>query len=69
MKMEFKLMPFIVPNFVSVSMPAGKREDGIKTLPSLALHELEPDVLSGLCDEFRKDVFAKAMKKDPKEQP
>ena len=39
---------------------------GIKSL-SLNLSELDEDTLSNLCDQFRKNVFEKANKKDPRE--
>lgn len=62
---ETKLRPFTVPNFVTVVMPPGKREDGLKPVPSFSLRELSPETLAELCDEFRVAVFAQAMKKDP----
>src|SRR5690606_21598479 len=65
--MPMKLKPFQVPNFALVEMPAGKREEGFNPLPPFPLHELSPETLDALCAEFRAAVFAKAMKKDPKE--
>ena len=65
MKVELKLKPFQTPNFVSVDMPPRSRAEGFTPLPSLALHELSPETLAEMCDEFRKEVFAKAMANDP----
>lgn len=62
---ETKLRPFTVPNFAIAEPSLGRRQDGVKESPSFALHELSPETLAEMCDEFRVAVFAKAMKKDP----
>lgn len=64
--MRVKLKPFNTPNFVIQEMPNSLRQDGLKDPPSFALKELEADVLSDLCEEFRKEIFRKAEKKDPR---
>ncbi len=46
-------------------MPPRERQEGMVESPKFHLRELEPEVLSELCDEFRRNVFAKAEKKDP----
>lgn len=66
MFIEVKLRPWVTPNFVSAEMPTAAREDGFKESPKWHISELEEDQLSELCDQFRKDIFAKAGKIDPK---
>lgn len=62
---ETKLRPFTVPNFV-IPVPAQvKRQDGFQSVPGIPLHELSPETIAEMCDEFRVAVFAKSMKKDP----
>ena len=58
-----KLRPFSVPNFVIQETAPGLKQDGFKEPSTFALHELDTDTLEGLCDQFRKDVFAKAEKR------
>lgn len=65
MKIEVKLKPFVVPNFVNVDMGPGKREDGPQSLPSFPLAELSAEALDELCTTFRRDIFDKAAKRDP----
>lgn len=65
MKLQVKLKPFIVPNFVNIDMPPCKREDGFKELPSFPLSALSPEALEELCIAFRLAVFEKAGKRDP----
>lgn len=60
-KQEIEIKPFTVPNFVILN--------GSKTLqclnPSIPIENLDVDVLSELCIEFRANVFKKCDKKDP----
>ena len=63
---ETKLQPFNVPNFALCEPSLARRQDGMRELPKFALHELSPETLAEMCDEFRVAVFAKAMKKDPR---
>lgn len=63
---EVELRPFTTPNFVIQRMAPVKREEGFKEAPKYALSELEPSVLSELCDTFRREIFEKAGKADPK---
>lgn len=55
-----KLQPFSVPNYAIEEARVGKREDGLVETPKHHLSELDEDVLSQLCDQFRADVFARA---------
>jgi len=55
-----ELQPFTVPNYVTVKMPPGKREDGFREAPKYALHELDNRTLIRLCDEFKDAVLRKA---------
>ena len=65
MEVKLKLQPMSVPNFVIAMMPPRERQEGMVEAPKFHLRELDPEVLSQLCDEFRRNVFAKAEKKDP----
>lgn len=66
MEIKIELQPISTPNYVLAKMPPGKREDGFKEGLKYRLPELPVDVLSGLCDEFRVEVFKKAGKEDPR---
>lgn len=56
-----KLKPFKVPNFV---LPEDVNPgDGGRSFP---LRDIEPKVLSAMCDKFREDVFLKAERQDPR---
>lgn len=65
MEVKLKLQPMGVPNYVIVQMLARPRQEGMVDPPKFHLRELDADVLAGLCDEFRRNVFAKAEKPDP----
>ena len=62
MKIEIQLQPFSTPSFVRQVIPSGIRGEG----QIFALSAVPATSLSELCDQFRKDVFEKAGKKDPK---
>lgn len=65
MEIKLKLQPMSVPNYVIAMMPPRERQDGMVEAPKFHLRDLEPEVLAELCDEFRRNVFAKAEKRDP----
>jgi hypothetical protein len=48
-KIDFELKPFITPNFV-------ESKEGYP----ISVEDLDADILEQLCDQFRRDVFAKA---------
>lgn len=66
MKVELKLKPFQVPNYVFSEHPPILRQEGFQESPKFALNELSEESLSELCDQFRTDIFRKAGKADPK---
>jgi len=68
MKINVELIPMKVPNYVIQKMPPRPRQEGINIngAPKYHLSDLDENVLSQLCDEFRADVFAKAGKQDPR---
>lgn len=70
MKMKFthevEIQPFGTPNFILTVMPPGKRQDGFLEAPKIAISQAEPEMLSRLCDEFRREIFEKAGKPDPR---
>lgn len=61
-----EVRPFLLPHFVTVPAPKRPRQDGIGDPISIPLRDLDPDVLSKLCDEFRAGVFQIAGKPDPR---
>lgn len=66
MKIEMELVPWVTPNFVSFKMPPRPRQEGFIEGPKLSLTEVPVGVLCEMCDTFRKQVFEKALKTDPK---
>ena len=69
MEHKVKLAPIKVPNFVLVEESSSRNPKHCNSTmyTSISITELSEETLSGLCDEFRKNVFKKAGKKDPKE--
>lgn len=65
-RIEVGIHPFTVPNFVRPEKRAGWRQDGIQFEDGIPLAELPEDTLSQLCDDFRRGVFERAGKKDPR---
>ena len=68
-RVTLRLRPMTVPNFVLAETPPRSREEGLREEPKFALADLDADVLSGLCDDFRAEVFRKAGKPDPRTLP
>jgi hypothetical protein len=64
MEHTIKLHPFAVPDFVVQAQTPGNREDGWRKAIVVPISELSAATLGELCDEFRRDVFAKAGKSD-----
>lgn len=61
-----ELQPFRIPNFVLEKSQVRPRQEGFVETRSHALADLDVSVLSRLCDQFRKDIFEKAGKVDPR---
>ena len=57
---EYEVRPFDVPSFVTTVSPDGQAK------PVLRLAHLPAELLGDMCDQFRRDVFAKVGKKDPR---
>jgi hypothetical protein len=64
--MNLPLKPFSTPNYVILEMPPQKREEGSIESPTFSLDQIEAEILSLLCDDFREEIFKKAGKVDPK---
>lgn len=60
---NLELQPFPVPIEVVIKMPVGKKQDGLKALPTVKLEDLSDEALAALCEEFTQAVFAAAGKK------
>ena len=43
MERKFELNPPMMPNFISIKMPIGKRKDGFKPAPQVAVSDLSKD--------------------------
>jgi hypothetical protein len=56
-----KLKPFLVPNYVIAD--EGFPDEESESFP---LKDVDPMVLSAMCDGFREEVFRKALKQDPR---
>lgn len=61
-----KLQPWQTPNYVLAKMPPRPRQEGFIELPKWHVRELDADVLSNLCDQFRAEIFRKAGISDPR---
>ena len=57
---SLELQPFPVPDQVTIKMPPGKREDGMKPATVVKLEDLSTDVLEALLAEFCDAVMLKA---------
>jgi len=64
--MQVELKPFVTPNFVLAVVKPGRREDGLKEVPSYPLSDLDTETLDKLCRDFRDEVFRKAGKPKPR---
>lgn len=57
-----KLKPWIPPNFAIMEQPPGRRQDGLKQLPCIAVADLPQDTIDGLVAEWLAALYAKAGK-------
>lgn len=62
---EMKLKPWLSPNYAPLEMPPGKREDGVKELPSFHVSELPQEALDAQARQWLIDLYAKAKKPNP----
>ncbi len=62
---KVNIMPFIVPNFVTVEAPSRSGQKVVGEQESLKLCALDEQTLYELCDDFTNAVFAKAGKQRP----
>jgi len=66
MEIKIKLQPFQTPNYVMAESKPGLKQDGLVECPKWHIRDVDEQTLSEMCDQFRRDVFAKAEKVDPK---
>ena len=59
-KIDIKLQPFRVPNYVLVEAKARKKQDGFSEPDTYHLSQLSDETLDKLCQQFKDNVFAKA---------
>lgn len=59
---EMKLRPWIVPNFATLEMPVGRREDGPRELPTIAVADLSEEALTELAQQWLDELYKKAGK-------
>ena len=52
------IVPFPVPEMVSLQLPAGKREDGMRSPITIRLSDLSDEQLASLIEEFAASVMA-----------
>lgn len=60
MQINLDLVPFNVPDTVSVRGQVGSRQFGFKPLDRIPLKDLDRETLEGLIEEFRNGVYEKA---------
>ena len=65
-KLTLKVRPWSIPGSIYLEQIPGERLDVFNTHKGIPLCEVEAEVLSMLCDKFRKDIFEEAHKVDPK---
>lgn len=53
-----ELCPFPIPAFVTVKLPPGKRQDGIRQPITIPLEDLPPETLNELLTEFVEAIEA-----------
>ncbi len=66
MKLDVDVQPWSTPNYVIAKMAPRPRQEGLTCALSWSLNEVDPELLSKLCDEFRADIFRKAGRVDPR---
>lgn len=67
MEMKVKLVAWSVPNYVTAEKLPGRKHDSFgNTGSQWDLTEVDEETLSDMCDQFRKDVFTRAKKIDPR---
>lgn len=55
---QFEINPFPIPTGVTVKLPPGRRQDGIRPMPETLLHQLDKATVEQLCDDFKASVLA-----------
>jgi hypothetical protein len=73
---DLQVLPFPVPTSAQVTLPKQVQVDVVGVFPRpepvpsywLPLGELSARQISELCDEFRREVFLRAGKRDPREE-
>lgn len=64
-KMTVKFQPWTAPNFAVMSQEPGRKEDGMRALPSIAIADLESAVIDMLAQEWLTDLYSKAGRHSP----
>lgn len=64
-KTSVHLNPWQTPNFATVIIPPGKREDGIRPAPTIAVADLDAEALDELAREWLNELYLKAKKPCP----
>lgn len=65
---KIKLKPILIPNFVIIERPPGKRQDGFfsgEGTPCVPVEDLDEQALFELSQDFIKRLYAKAKKQPP----
>jgi hypothetical protein len=66
---DVEIQDFQTPNFVVPVQRIGKKEDGpgLELSQSIPLRDVPVDLLDRLCENFRREVFRKAERPDPRD--
>lgn len=54
-----EIQPFDVPESVSLVLPPGLRQDGLRPTPMLRLIDLPRSTIEAMCDEFKSRLLTK----------
>lgn len=64
--MPIPISNWVTPDYVFGASPPKPRQEGLSIPPKWELKEVDPLVLSKLCDAFREEVFKKSGHTDPR---
>lgn len=57
-QVSFPVVPFEVPTVVVIAMPSsGRREDGMRPLPTVPIAELPRETVEQMCADFTKTML------------
>lgn len=64
-KIVTRLKTWQTPNFATVDLPPGRKEDGPKPLPTIAIADLGAEALDALAQAWLNELYTKATRINP----